>query len=201
MKVELKKILCPIDFSRNAAYATQYAVMFAETHGAELLLLQVHDPYVPCHPIEYPGVDGDVRLWLTAGMEEGVVGHEEPGDDLGKSLQRLAADLHERHPDVNIRPLRAPGKPFVAIVRAAEEYDVDLIVMGTQGRTRLMYTLIGGTAEKVVRMTPCPVLIVKHPKHKSVTPCRSLLRQGDRATTDYGHFGRPGLPWEMAPTV
>lgn len=80
------------------------------------------------------------------------------------------AEEHETHQTVEITPLRAIGKPFVEIVRAAKERDADLIVIGTHGRTGLAHMLIGSTAEKVVRMAPCPVLTVKHPRHAFVMP-------------------------------
>ena len=171
MKVELKKILCPVDFSRNAAHATRYALAFAETHKAALLLLQVEDVYVPCVPMDYPGVDGVAPLCCTSEEieAESCTGEAEDADK-DDSLERLAADLHETHQTVEITPLRAIGKPFVEIVRTAKERDVDLIVMGTHGRTGLAHMLIGSTAEKVVRMAPCPVLTVKHPEHEFVMP-------------------------------
>jgi nucleotide-binding universal stress UspA family protein len=47
---------------------------------------------------------------------------------------------------------------------------VDMIVMGTHGRTGLAHVLIGSVAERVVREAPCPVLTVKHPEHEFVKP-------------------------------
>ena len=56
------------------------------------------------------------------------------------------------------------GKPFLEIVKYAKEHNSDLIVMATHGRGAMAHILMGGTAEKVVRKAPCPVLTVKHPK-------------------------------------
>lgn len=64
----------------------------------------------------------------------------------------------------------AEGKPFIEIIKAAKNYDVDLIVMGTHGRTGLQHMLIGSVAEKVVRKAPCPVLTVKHPDYEFEMP-------------------------------
>jgi nucleotide-binding universal stress UspA family protein len=62
------------------------------------------------------------------------------------------------------------GVPFLEIVKAAKEREVDLIVMGTHGRTGLSHVLIGSVAENVVHHAPCPVLTVKHPQYQFVAP-------------------------------
>jgi nucleotide-binding universal stress UspA family protein len=53
------------------------------------------------------------------------------------------------------------GIPFQVIIDTAESRDVDLIVMGTHGRTGLTHVLMGSVAEKVVRLAPCPVLVTR----------------------------------------
>jgi nucleotide-binding universal stress UspA family protein len=53
------------------------------------------------------------------------------------------------------------GVPFQEIVEAAKARQVDLIVMGTHGHTGLMYVFLGSVAEKVVRLAPCSVLVVR----------------------------------------
>ncbi len=60
------------------------------------------------------------------------------------------------------------GVQFVEIIRAARDYDVDLIVMGTHGRTGVSHILIGSVTEKVVRKAPCAVLTVKMPIKQDV---------------------------------
>ena len=53
------------------------------------------------------------------------------------------------------------GMPFLEIIRYAKENDVDMIVIGTDGRSGVEHMMFGSTAEKVVRKAHCPVLSVK----------------------------------------
>ena len=53
------------------------------------------------------------------------------------------------------------GTSYVDIVRYAREHDIDLIVLGSHGRTGLMHALLGSVAERVIRKAPCPVLTVR----------------------------------------
>ena len=62
------------------------------------------------------------------------------------------------------------GKPDTEIMRYAAERDIDLIVMGTHGRTGLAHALMGSVAERVVRRAPCPVLTVRQSEHEFILP-------------------------------
>jgi len=66
----------------------------------------------------------------------------------------------------NYKIVLKEGEPFVEIVQMAKKESVDLIVMGTHGRTGLDHILFGSTAEKVVRKSPCPVLTIRLPGRK-----------------------------------
>ena len=57
------------------------------------------------------------------------------------------------------------GEPFTHILKYAKETDMDLIIMGTHGRTGIQHVLLGSVAEKVVRYSPIPVITVKHSKY------------------------------------
>ena len=58
------------------------------------------------------------------------------------------------------------GQPYVEIVNEAKRLNTDLIIMGTHGRTGLSHVLIGSVAEKVLRLAPCPVMVLRSKKYK-----------------------------------
>jgi nucleotide-binding universal stress UspA family protein len=64
----------------------------------------------------------------------------------------------------------ALGRPFMEIIRYAKDNQMDLIVLGTHGRSGLRHVLLGSVAERVVRKAPCPVLTIRHPEHEFVMP-------------------------------
>lgn len=72
-------------------------------------------------------------------------------------LKRMEAEAQY----VRVESLVMEGDPVDMILRAAEETNSDVIVMGTHGRTALVRLLMGSVAESVLRKAPCPVLISK----------------------------------------
>ena len=156
MNVRVQRILCPVDFSDNSDHALRYASALAESFGAELTLLHVVAPIVAALPGETALPDV-----LQADIDALV-------DICRKRLAPLADKLAAGGLTVQQQVLR--GAPFIEIIRYARESEMDLIVMGTHGRSGLGHLLIGSVAERVVRKAPCPVLTVKHPEHEFVLP-------------------------------
>ena len=84
-----------------------------------------------------------------------------------KRLEELVGVDH----DITVIPaVRRGASAAFAIVDYAQELAVDLIVMGTHGRGPIGHLLIGSVAEKVIRLSPCPVLTVRQPEHEFVQP-------------------------------
>jgi universal stress protein A len=61
------------------------------------------------------------------------------------------------------------GTPYEEIVKVAKEMEVDLIIIATHGYTGLKHFLLGSTAERVVRLAPCPVLVVREEERDFVS--------------------------------
>jgi universal stress protein A len=144
--MQISRILFPTDFSHDAEQAFQYALTFAREFDAELYLL--HVIYFPPQTPEY-----DIGQVI-----DGLVKNAET------SLNKLIESVPEPHPifrlDVQV------GVEHVEITKFAEREKIDLIVMGTRGRTGLAHVFLGSVAERVVRHAPCPVLTVKLPARK-----------------------------------
>jgi universal stress protein A len=143
--MEIKTILCPIDFSEISANALEYAVFLASHHHAELLMLHVVEQL---HEFEHYQILVLTPQELAEKMEKQA--YEE--------LNRLTEQIKKT---VKVEIVVRQGKPFVEIIKAAKEKNMDLIVMASHGRTGVSHMLMGSVAEKVVRKANCPVLIVR----------------------------------------
>ena len=98
---------------------------------------------------------------MAYGYGTAFYGVVEPAAD--EQLDRLES-LVPSDPAVKYEHRLISGAPADALVKMAEQEHVDLIVMGTHGRTGLSRALMGSVAEHVVRHSPCPVLTFKQPQ-------------------------------------
>lgn len=154
--ISIKKVLFPTDLSDAAAEAQLYACALAEQFGAELHILSVMQDMAMVSP------DPNMPWVIPASsLEEIRLSLESALKAIPDAKWAEGRTIH--------RVLRS-GTPFLEVVKYAEEQDIDVIVVGTHGRSGLTHMLLGSTAERIVRKAPCPVLTV-HPKgHQFVTP-------------------------------
>jgi len=143
--MEIKKILCPLDFSEIAPKALEYAVFMAISHNAELQLLNVVD--------QLHGFDSFQILALTPNEIA-----ERMETQANQNLSNMISQIKER---VGIKKAVRHGKASVEIIEMAREMQADIIIMGSHGRTGLSHVLIGSVAEAVVRHAGCPVLVIR----------------------------------------
>lgn len=148
-------ILFPSDFSGCSAVAARAARRLAECFKSRLIVLHVLDEPAALDPM----FRGEVPLELLRGRMEQYA-HEGMDAFLKAHFQGL--------PGVESR--MASGIPYREIVREARECGAGLIVVGTHGRTGVEHVIFGSTAEKVVRMAPCPVLSVREGGKEFVHP-------------------------------
>lgn len=147
----ITRILVPTDFSATADAALDYAFVLAERFGATLHLLHVlDDPFV---------MDG---MAAEAYVTEAPVLRTAMLHDAQERLAHRAARNDGTHIDTEV----LFGHGARTIAQYAAERNMDLIVMGTHGRTGVAHLLIGSVAERLVSTAPCPVLTVRHPEER-----------------------------------
>ena len=155
--IKLDRILVPTDFSDFSRPAMQYGCAMAARFGAELHLLHV----VPDPAMLVPEAAA-FSLETMQAQSETMVKEAE------LTLQKYPVDGWENDKPI-VRGVRV-GAAFVEIIDYAHEKSIDLIVIGTHGRSGLMHVLMGSVAERIVRKAPCPVLTVKPVGHQFVMP-------------------------------
>jgi nucleotide-binding universal stress UspA family protein len=154
--IRFKHILVPTDFSPAAKQALDYAISLALEHEAQLILLHVIEDIsfnAPFTLTSYP-----VTLKYHEGMEQSV-----------KEALRRTIDPQLRR-QMAVEDLLVRGKPFVEIVRVARDKDVDLMVLSTHSHPGPKHSHLGPTADHVIRLSPCPVLLVRPVDFEFVAP-------------------------------
>ena len=157
-------ILVPTDFSAQAKAALDVALQEAELHQASVTLLHVfpHHPhtqvtYLRGNPADQRGLATELGPIPTFERRRPEVLRR---DYVEETLTQLR-DLVPPSFTGQLKPEIGSGDPANAIVHAAKEHHVDLIVMGTHGRTGLAHAFLGSVAEKVIRHASCPVLVTR----------------------------------------
>lgn len=169
MDKTFQTILVPVDFSPYASEALQYATTLAKRFDALLLVLHVIDKDFETVAVHHGSRGGGLSSPLLGPFAETLDATRGGAETVAIDL-REQADAALQHFILNggsgLRVERrvAVGHPFEQILAAAKREAVDLIVMGTHGRTGLGHVVLGSVAERVVRLAPCPVLTVKAPE-------------------------------------
>jgi len=159
----ISKILVGTDFSDDATLALSHAEELARKFGAEMILLHVDQALTPVLISPEPGTGFDPGIFEASDRiaeERRLIAQRE----LDRTVNRL------RDAGIKARCVLRVGAAFVEIVSTAVSEGVDLVVLGTHGRTGLAHILIGSVAERVVRKCPCPVLTVRAPGRKFKHP-------------------------------
>jgi nucleotide-binding universal stress UspA family protein len=138
---KINKILIAVDDGPTSEKVASNGFKLGQQLNAEIALVSVVD--------------------TTALMTDGGVTTGELADiiknDLKKSQQMLIDNVFK---DYKVWTFIEKGKPFEAIIKVAEEWEADIIVLGTHGRTGLSHLLMGSVAEKLIRHSTKPTLII-----------------------------------------
>ncbi len=155
---EYKKILYATDLSVNSAHAFKHAISLARRYNAKITLLHI-----------LPEVDSSTMNYVATVMgEEKLAGLElehkaEIKDEIRRRLHRFANEELIDHPEdaERIADIEVHyGNPVAHILQHSDALDVDMIVLGSHGKGALKYAFLGSVAEKVLRKSQRPMLVV-----------------------------------------
>jgi nucleotide-binding universal stress UspA family protein len=144
--IRIKKILYPTDFSSYSNQAYFHAIALAENHNASLTVLFVYNPDTTTTPGSQGDEIADRAYW------QGQLEQIRPVDT-----------------SIPVTHVLLEGDPASEIVRYGRDAGIDLIVMGTHGRTGVERLVLGSVAEKVLGAASCSVLVVKLPRGQPAT--------------------------------
>ncbi|WP_336345012.1 universal stress protein [Halalkalicoccus ordinarius] len=149
-----ERILVPTDGSRVAEAAVDHAVDIAEKYGAEVHALFIADTDAIAYGLGTEQVDR-IRQGNFQGMTELREDAEAATGYVKEQAEAVGLSVVERH---------AGGQPHDMIADYAKENDVDLVVMGSHGRSGVRRVLLGSVTERTLRSTRVPVLVVDYVK-------------------------------------
>ncbi|MGM5468887.1 universal stress protein [Flavobacteriaceae bacterium LMO-SS05] len=141
----MKKILVPTDFSNEAEYALKVAAQLSKTYGSEIYLL---------HLLELPMQEVDALNTyseLPSAMFFMELAHQKLED-------LMTRDYLE---GLNVHVTIKPDSALNGIIEKSKEHHIDMIIMGSHGASGLREVFIGSIAEKVVRFSDVPVMVIK----------------------------------------
>jgi nucleotide-binding universal stress UspA family protein len=151
--IHIRKILYPTDFSSFATPAYFHAVAMAEAHHASLTIAYV---------------------FQESGSDE-----RSPSEERTYWRNQLES-ISPADSKIAVNHVLLEGDAATEIIRYTRDAGIDLIVMGTHGRTGAERLLVGSVTEKVMREAPCSVLAVKLPRNHTTTPTPDLSIPAER---------------------
>jgi nucleotide-binding universal stress UspA family protein len=148
-KGKFSKILVAIDGSHSSMEAAEYAIEMAKKDGAKIIALTVNRIALSSYGLATPG--GEIK----SPKEKEIILESRKRFDI------LAQNATQNNVELKTELINSQMSVDGAIVEYAESEDVDLIIMGTTGRSGFKKLLLGSVASAVVTYSPCPVMIVK----------------------------------------
>lgn len=146
--VKMNNILVATDFSKNCEAAILYSLKLAQTFNAEV---ELFNSFVTVPAI---GIDGGPGIVNETVTETGMKSHKE-------TLAALIQSLPEEYKrGISIKATVTSGDPVYCICDYVDHNEIDLVVMGTHGESRLEEILFGSTTVDVMRQAKCPVLAI-----------------------------------------
>ena len=159
--IRIKNVLVATDFSEPSTVALDYGRELARTYEASLHVLHVTE---------------DLRWRFAADATPAFPADAQEAIEAAARARMNALLTDEDRAQLYARAVvQTAVSPAESIVEYARTEAVDIIVIGTHGRSGFSRVLMGSVAERVVRLAPCPVLTVRHPEHEFIAPDALVL--------------------------
>lgn len=146
-----KKILVPTDFSIYADNALKQAIDIAGQNKAKIYLLHIIDDGFQQCAVDYCLEEAVVQKVLKESVNNAIV-----------KLKQEVKKITDNYAGIEILMEARRGVPYEEIIKEQAEKGIDLIVIGSHGKTGILKNLLGGVAEKVMRNAKCQVLLVRN---------------------------------------
>lgn len=137
-----RKVLFPTDFSEHSRLAMDYAAFVAAKAGAKMIVL---------HATEEREEEA----------EEGRLPEADEHRTVPEEIEEIVREIKALYPDLRITPHVVKDRPASAILEVVVREEIDIVVMGTHGRTGMRLMFAGSTADRVIRNAPCPVMTMR----------------------------------------
>ncbi|MDP2682069.1 MAG: universal stress protein [Deltaproteobacteria bacterium] len=148
-KQEIKKILFPTDFSVASDYALSYAVSMAKRFKAEIFLIHVVDTSYDISGFYIPHISVEKLIQEMESSAEAQL--KKVGGKISRSVKAYKSAVKS-------------GIPYKEIIKFAKNKGIDMIIMGTHGKSGTDHFFFGSTTERVMKQADCPVLTIRPPK-------------------------------------
>jgi nucleotide-binding universal stress UspA family protein len=181
--IEIRRILCPIDFSDYSRRALDHAVAIARWYGSTITVMHAFS----AAPVAAyaPGAPGFESIVLTRADR----------DQLLAEMKRFIET--ESAPKVPVEAVIREGSAVREILNQAADLKADLLVMGTHGRSGFERLLLGSVTEKILRKATCPVLTVPH-RHPDAVPASPVLFKQILCPVDFSGCSLQALNYAMS---
>lgn len=158
---EINKIMVACDLSIYSKETLEYAATIADKLGAELIFVNVINKrdVDTILKVAEGQFDRNIEKYVKTTAESYVKNAEQ---EKGHQLDKLINEAGCNH--LQIKKIFRMGVPFQELIKAIEEEGADIMIMGSKGRSNLSEVIFGSTAEKVLRHSPVPVLIIRSKK-------------------------------------
>ncbi len=142
-----KKVLLCTDFSKNSDCAFDYAFGIAKRDEGVLYILHV----IPTTPDSY-----NLERWVTKGQLDKIK------STIQEDREKMFNDKYLNHikDKTKVKIVTKSGREDEEILKFAQKEKIDIIVIGTHGRTGIEHVFLGSVAEKIIRRSPIPVFVI-----------------------------------------